>query len=75
MSTDTQICFPLHLAPFILVTQSPDLNPIEHLWSHLKKKLGDYENSPAGITELWKKVEKEWNNILASVSKLDREYV
>ena len=47
--------------------QSPDLNPIEHLWSHLKKKLGEYETPPAGITGLWERVEKEWNNIPASV--------
>ena len=47
--------------------QSPDLNPIEHLWSHLKKKLEEYENPPTGITDLWKRVEKEWNNIPASV--------
>ena len=43
--------------------QSLDLNPIEHLWSHLKKKLGEYENPPVRITELWERVEKEWNNI------------
>ena len=47
--------------------QSPDLNPIEHLWSHLKKKLGEYQSPPAGILELWERVEKEWNNIPASV--------
>jgi transposase len=47
--------------------QSPDLNPIEHLWSHLKKKLGEYENPPTGITELWERVEKEWNDIPTSV--------
>ena len=47
--------------------QSPDLNSIKHLCSHLKKKLGEYENPPVGITELWKRVEKAWNNISASV--------
>jgi hypothetical protein len=43
--------------------QSPDLNPIEHLWSHLKRRLADYDNPPAGILELWERVEVEWNKI------------
>jgi hypothetical protein len=47
--------------------QHTDLNPIEHLWFHLKKKLGEYENPPKGITELRERVEMEWNNIPASV--------
>ena len=47
--------------------QSPDLNPTEHLWFYLKKKLGEYENPLKGITELWERVEMEWNNIAASV--------
>lgn len=43
--------------------QSPDLNPIEHLWDHLKRRLNSYEESPKGINELWVRVEKEWESI------------
>ena len=43
--------------------QSPDLNPIEHLWNHLKRKLAEYPEPPQGITELWERVEKEWEAI------------
>ncbi len=43
--------------------QSPDLNPIEHLWGQLKRKLGEYEEPPASIQELWTRVQKEWDDI------------
>ena len=43
--------------------QSPDLNPIDHLWTHLKKKLAEYEEPPKGILELWNRAEGEWNKI------------
>ena len=43
--------------------QSPDLNPIEHLWQHLKMKLGEYESPPNSIHELWERVQKEWEAI------------
>ncbi|KZT13234.1 uncharacterized protein LAESUDRAFT_754228 [Laetiporus sulphureus 93-53] len=48
-------------------SQSPDLNPIEHLWGHLKKKLAEYQEPPKGITELWERVEKEWEAIRKKV--------
>jgi len=41
--------------------QSPDLNPIEHMWSKLKIKLNQYESLPSGILELWDRVSYEWN--------------
>jgi transposase len=43
--------------------QSPDLNPIEQLWTHLKRRLGDYEAPPKGILELWERVQEEWSQI------------
>src|SRR6478735_5724647 len=42
--------------------QSPDLNPIEHLWHHLKLKLSLYDKKAKGVHELWERVEKEWNS-------------
>jgi transposase len=43
--------------------QSPDLNPIEHLWVHLKKALQGYPKPPSGVHELWSRLEEEWNKI------------
>ena len=43
--------------------QSPDLNPIEHLWVHLKKKLREYPTPPKGAHELWERVADEWDAI------------
>jgi transposase len=47
--------------------QSPDLNPIEHLWNHLKKQLSQYEEPPNGILQLWERVQKEWDAIPPAV--------
>jgi DDE superfamily endonuclease len=43
--------------------QSPDLNPIEHLWAILKRRLNQYERPPNGMIELWERIEAEWNKI------------
>ena len=47
--------------------QSPDLNPIEHLWQHLKRQLATYESEPVSMHELWERVEKEWEKIPVEV--------
>jgi transposase len=47
--------------------QSADLNPIEHLWHYLKKRLAEYEVPPRSIQELWERVQKKWDKIPASV--------
>jgi transposase len=47
--------------------QSPDMNPIEHLWGHLKKELAKHPNPPSSIHELWKRTSEEWNKIPTSV--------
>ncbi|KAG1142073.1 hypothetical protein G6F37_012705 [Rhizopus arrhizus] len=42
--------------------QSPDLNPIEHVWRQLKSKLSRYDTRPKSIDNLWKRIDKEWNS-------------
>jgi hypothetical protein len=44
-------------------SRSPDLNPIEHLWRHLKRQLAAYETEVTEIDELWERVEIEWEKI------------
>ncbi|SPO27489.1 related to transposase [Ustilago trichophora] len=43
--------------------QSPDLNPIEHLWGMLKRRLGQSTLSPKGQQELAERVAQEWDKI------------
>jgi transposase len=43
--------------------QSPDLNPIEHLWTILKHKLNEYDTPPSGVWELWDRAAEKWEEI------------
>ena len=48
-----------HVTTIKWPVQSPDLNPIEHLWDYLKRKLAKYNEPPQGMIELWERVEAE----------------
>lgn len=44
--------------------QSPDLNPIENIWSRLNYKLfHNYDRPPRGMNELWERIQEQWNKI------------
>ena len=41
--------------------QSPDLNPIEHVWTELKRRLDSYPTRPTTKEELATRISDEWN--------------
>ena len=43
--------------------QSPDLNPIEHLWQYIKMQLAKHETLAKEVWEIWEGVAEVWNNI------------
>jgi transposase len=49
----------------VWLAQSPDLNPIEHLWGLLKRRLTRHKYPPSGIYELWERIEDDWEEIPA----------
>ena len=42
---------------------SPDLNPIEHLWDKLGRRVRNGLNPPETLDELRRALIQEWNNI------------
>lgn len=47
--------------------QSPDLNPIEHLWTELKKRIYQYNTPAAGMVELERRMREKWAEIPVTV--------
>jgi transposase len=43
------------------LANSPDLNPIEHLWHQIKVRLNRYPFKPQNVDILWERFDKEWN--------------
>ena len=46
-----------------LPPKSPDLNPIENIWSNLKLRIRKQENPPQTIADLEGAIGEEWDNI------------
>jgi len=44
--------------------QSPDLNPIEHLWDHLERSLRNRLDLPKNLADLEVQLKEEWKKIL-----------
>ena len=43
--------------------QSPDLNPIEHVWHRLKTHINKYPVMPKNLDEMWVAIQREWAKI------------
>ena len=59
-------------------SNSPDMNPMEHLWDHLKRKLREKGDIPDGVLQLWDRIRDIWEyetpmevcrNLIRSVPK------
>lgn len=46
--------------------QSPDLNPIEHLWDELERQVRAHKPLPKNREDLWQILQEEWSKINAS---------
>ena len=44
-------------------SSSPDLSPIENLWSIIKSELRRYQRKPKNLDELWERLKDEWKQL------------
>jgi transposase len=43
--------------------QSPDLNPIEHLWDEVQRRLRNHRSKATSREDLWDKLQDIWESI------------
>ena len=48
-------------------SHSPDLNPMEHLWSEVKRRLEKLPGRATSHDDLWERVQRVWNGIEVEV--------
>ena len=48
---------------------SPDLNPIENIWSMMKEKVYKQKSVHKNITELWDGITSAWYSLIIEVFK------
>ncbi|GFV76705.1 transposable element Tcb2 transposase [Trichonephila clavipes] len=46
---------------------SPDLNPIEHVWDMLGRQISALSQPPSSVTELKRALQESWNRLSAQV--------
>ena len=54
--------------------QSPDLNPIEHVWAYLERRIGDRRSQIQNVEQLEAALRDEWYNIPKTFRQFGREY-
>ncbi|CAK5267780.1 unnamed protein product [Mycena citricolor] len=52
-----------HIAVLPWPASSPDMNIIEHVWSHLDKKVRKRKPLPSNVEQLWTALQEEWARI------------
>lgn len=59
----TQYLQEVNIKTMVWPARSPDLNPIEHVWDNLKRKIRDRNIAPANLQELQTALKEEWDAI------------
>jgi transposase len=60
-------CTTHHIDSLPHPAQSPDLNPIEHVWKELKTRVNERLVHPRDLDELWTLLQEEWGKIGVNV--------